>query len=165
MKKRTTLITLVTALLSTQAFAESGWWRDANDHNKAWANSDGSNFQALIKSRALDSDSPYVSFSLVGSNKSFCSNKGDEYNGHTTMKVNDQRIDFSMTCYKNEFLNMVPKTHKGLDYIFKEFNSYRNKQMTFVVTYEDQPDWVFTFPTRNFGQYYSSLKKSLKDTL
>ncbi|EGQ8442817.1 hypothetical protein GTW15_07445 [Vibrio cholerae] len=163
--KQRIMLTLITALLSTPSFADNSWWRDANDHNKAWANSDGSNFQALITPEGLNSNTPYVSFVLVGSNKSFCSDKGKEYTGHMTMKVNDQRVAFSMTCYKSEFLNLVPKTHKGLDYIFEELNSYKNKQMTFVIAYENQPDWVFTLPTRNFGQHYTSLKKSLKATL
>lgn len=164
MKKRM-MLTLITTLLSTQALADSGWWRDANNHNKVWADSADSNFQALITPAALNSDTPYVSFTLVGANKSFCDNKGSDYKGQMTMKVNDQRIAFSMKCHKNEFLNLTPKTHKGLDYVFEEFNSYKNKQMTFVIAYKDQPDWVFTFPTRNFGQYYSALKKSINPTL
>ncbi|EGR1074289.1 TPA: hypothetical protein PX784_002455 [Vibrio cholerae] len=165
--KKYIFLAIVSIFPSTHAIAnnDSGWWRDANDYYLIWADSEDSIFQASISRIGLTTKSPYVGFRLVGSHERFCQNKGDSFKGTVIINVNDQPINFETSCYKNKYLNMYPSKNMSNKFILDELNSYRNKELTFVISYNDAPDWVFTIPTKNFGSYYSSLTKSLKEVL
>ncbi|MCG6380283.1 hypothetical protein [Vibrio fluvialis] len=163
--KKYLLLAIAALLASTQANAREGWWRDADDYYQAWANSENSEYQAMIERAGLDSETPYVNFRLVATNESFCKDKNKDYKGNLLISVNDQRVTFKMTCYQNKYLNMIPVQASSNKYILNELNSYQNKILTFVIATKEHPDWVFTIPTKNFGEYYSSLSKSLKKAI
>ncbi len=166
MKKIYVFTTCLLLLGTTQATAaDDSWWRDADYYYKGWVNSPDSDFQAIIKPSDLKIDSPSVEFQMVLSHKIFCADKDSSYRGPLTMTVNDRKVAFDMTCYKNEWLNIYPATDKSNDYVLKEFNHYRNKQVTFVLPHKDSPDWVFNFSTKGFGSLYSSLDKYVKNTV
>lgn len=145
--------------------ADDSWWRDADNYYKGWVNSPDSDFQAMIKPSTSQSNNPAVAFQLVTSHKSFCADKDESYIGPLTMTVNDRKVAFDMTCYKNEWLNIYPTTDKSNDYVLKEFNYYRNKRVTFVLPHKNSPDWIFNFSTKGFGSLYSSIDEYVKDTV
>ncbi len=166
MKKINVLIVCSLLLGATQATAADGaWWRDVDNYYKGWVDSSDSDFQAMIRPSGFKSDSSSVQFQMVLSHKTFCGDKDSSYHGPLTMTVNDRKVAFDMTCYKNEWLNIYPTTEKSNDYVLKEFNHYRNKRVTFVLPHRDAPDWVFNFSTKGFGSLYSSIDEYVKDTV
>ncbi|MCE7621967.1 hypothetical protein [Vibrio fluvialis] len=166
MKKIYAITTCLLLLGTTQAAAaDDSWWRDADNYYKGWVNSPDSDFQAMIRPSGLKSDSPSVEFRMVMSHKTFCADKDSSYQSPLTMTVNDRKVSFDMTCYKNEWLNIYPTTGKSNRYVLEEFNHYRNKRVTFVLPHKDSPDWVFNFSTKGFGSLYSSINEYVKDTV
>ncbi|MHA2940321.1 hypothetical protein ACXJY6_18760 [Vibrio sp. RC27] len=150
--------------ISVQA-SEDVWWRDADDYYKAHADSTDSNFQAVITRNGLNTDNPYIGFRMIMSHKEYCSDKGDKFQHVSELWVNDQKISFAMSCYEKEWLNVYPVSAAGEQYVLTEFKRFRNRPITFVIPYENSPDWIFHFPTKGFGNYYSSLKKSLNEVI
>ncbi|MEZ9716219.1 hypothetical protein AB4234_03900 [Vibrio cyclitrophicus] len=166
MNKILTLATAVCSLTSINSFADdNSWWRDADDYYKGWADSSDSSFQAVVSSSGQQTESPFVGLRLVTSHKEYCSDKSESFSGDLTMAVNDRKVTFKMSCYKNEWLNIRPVTEKANDYLLEQFNYYRNKNVRFVMTKSKGPDWVFNFPTKGFGKLYSSIKESVKDPI
>ncbi|NGZ19069.1 hypothetical protein G6Z94_17365 [Vibrio aestuarianus] len=166
MKKIYVFTTCLLLLGTTKATAaDDSWWRDADNYYKGWVNSPDSDFQAMIRPSDIKSDFPSVEFQMILSHKTFCADKDSSYSGPLTITVNDRKVAFDMTCYKNEWLNIYPSTDKSNDYVLKEFNHYRNKRVTFVLPHKDSPDWVFNFSTKGFGSLYSSIDEYVKDTV
>ncbi|MGR5285563.1 hypothetical protein ACP3V5_09615 [Vibrio maritimus] len=166
MKTLLTLATAVCSLASVEAFAnDNSWWRDADDYYKGWVDSTDSAFQAVVRPVGELTGSPVVGLLLVASHKEYCSGKSESFSGDLTMAVNDRKVTFKTSCYKNEWLNIQPATDKANDYLLQQFNYYRNKNVKFVMTQSNGPDWVFNLPTKGFGKLYSSIKESVKEPI
>ncbi|WP_305815460.1 hypothetical protein [Photobacterium leiognathi] len=161
-----TLLTTATAicsLTSVNVFAnDSSWWRDADDYYRGLADSTDSTFQAVVRPAGQQTDSPFVGLRLVTSHKEYCSDKDESFSDDLTMAVNDRKVTFKTSCYKNEWLNIRPASAKANNYLLEQFNYHRNKNVRFVMTKSNGPDWVFNFPTKGFGKLYSSIKESVK---
>ena len=164
--KKNIILSLLISSMSLQAFAEdNSWWRDADDYSKIWAQSSDSGYQALVSPLDNKDKNQAITFTLILSHKSFCGDKDDSFSGEQLMIVNDRKVSFQMSCFKNEFLNLHPSTEQGDKFVLEEFNSYRNKNITFVIPYKDSPDWIFNITTKDFRKYYSSLKTYIKETI
>lgn len=166
MKNYLALISACLLFASTQSIAsDQSWKRTEKNYYKGFVNSTDSRFQAIVSPKDQETDKPYVGIQLVISSIDFCSDKDQSFEGSMLMTVNDRKVSFITSCYKNKWLNIHPSTISGGEHIIKELNHHRNKMVTFVIPYKDAPDTIFNLPTDNFSPIYNSIDKYVKEAI
>jgi hypothetical protein len=172
-------ILIAVSTLTAPAFAQDAsaqkpqWVRDNDNYYSYYAFSEG-NYQINAQMRLSEARNQqnklikYVDFRLVWSNKDFCGDY-EEHEGvitESTYYVNDQAIQFNVTCFKGEYVNIYPADdEKGKKHLMKIFNKARGKNVRFVKRSKDGQDIVYGFPSLAFSQFYSELNKATKSSI
>ena len=149
------------------------WIRDSDDYYSYYAFSDDKYkinaqmnlFENRDKNNKLHKQ---VGFRLVWSNKQYCEDHKENKGVITksTYYVNNQAIQFNITCFEDEYVNIFPSDpNEGKKHLLNIFKNARGKAVLFIKRQEGGKDVVYNLPSLGFKNFYNEAKKATKSSL
>lgn len=113
----------------------------------------------------ITSDYKSYFFRIVWSNNDYCKGKNENFSELRKVFVDGQPVEFKISCYEEEWVNIHPSKKKGLDYVARTIQRFGNKPVPFMIHNPGGKGFKFEIPSKGFKKFLAIVKKATKPVL
>lgn len=136
------------------------WYQSSDSYFTFWSSAKEYEYTAVLKQ---GTETPQFGLVMHLNNK--CDPTPNNVVNKTIIHVDSNPISFNYVCTSDgNSYQLWPNSVKGLDTVFRAFQQGKDR-INFVMQSKDQPDTVFSFPTKKFSEFYRMAKTASNKTV